>query len=111
MTVSENIRRELVRLCSSDRTRRAEFSRSLPTHWSPTEGYDSATKEPFTRGGAWEAVCRQLAAGCALNAIELDIPKGKTGYWFHFHDARGTRIYVKLQIGSGVVFGRSFHEG
>ena len=46
-----------------------------------------------------------------IQAMLLDKPPGKTGYWFHIQDYAGTRIYVKLMIGSGIVFGRSFHEG
>lgn len=41
----------------------------------------------------------------------LDKPPGKPGYTFHFVDGAGKRIYVKLQIASGFIMGRSFHVG
>lgn len=69
------------------------------------------TGEPYTRTGAWDEVRSQLEGGCVLTKVVLDKPKGKSAYTFHFKDARGNRIYVKLQIGSGTVFGRSFHIG
>lgn len=110
MSVPANIREELVRLCSSGRTRKAEFSPKMPCHWNPWEAKDE-DGQPLTSIAAWDAVHTTLLTDCVVTAIELDKPPGKTGYWFHMTDAAGQRIYVKLMIGSGVVFGRSFHIG
>lgn len=109
--VPENIRQELLRLCKDSRSRTSVFSRKAPTHWVPWQLYDPETGEAFTADGAWLFIAGELANGCQLRTIELDRPAGKTGYWFHGKDARETRIYVKLQLGSGHVIGRSFHEG
>lgn len=111
VNVSDNIRQELLRLCKESRSRTSVFSRKAPTHWVPWELYDPQTGEAFTADGAWVFIERALADGCLLQSIELDRPKGKTGYWFHGEDARGTRIYIKLQLGSGMIIGRSFHDG
>ena len=110
MSVPETIREELVRLCSSTRTRNATFSPKAPTHWNASEARD-ADGQPLTPNGAWDAVHAELLSGCVLTAVELDKPPGKIGYTFHLTDGMGQRIYVKLQIGSGVVLGRSFHIG
>ena len=83
----------------------------MPTEWNPHEARDPATSQPYTRQGAWERVHRELMAGCTLSIVALKKPPGKTGYAFHFHDAAGQRIYVKLQVLSGFVMGRSFHQG
>lgn len=109
--VPDNIRQELIRLCSESRSRKSIFSREAPTHWAPWQLVDPSTSEAFTVDGAWEFVHRQLNEGCGLAVVDLEKPPGKRGYWFHCYDAKGTRIYVKLQLGSGVVIGRSFHEG
>lgn len=109
--VPDNIRQELLRLCKESRSRTSVFSREAPTHWVPWKLYDPETGEAFTVNGAWLFIERALANGCQLQTIELDRPKGKTGYWFHGTDPFGTRIYVKLQLGSGLIIGRSFHEG
>ena len=110
MTVPDNIRQELVRLCSREGTRRSEFSRKAPTKWHPQQARDPSTGESYTPFAAWERVHAELKSGCELEAIVLDKPPGKTGYVFHFEDGAGKLIYVKLQILSGFVMGRSFHE-
>lgn len=110
MSVPETIREELVRLCSSSRTRNSVFSPKAPTHWNASDARD-ADGQPLTVNSAWDAVYAGLLSGCILTAVALDKPPGKTGYAFHLTDGAGQRIYVKLQIGSGVVLGRSFHIG
>lgn len=109
MTVPQSIRQELIRLCSSGKTRRAEFTPKIPTFWNIGEVYDPRTKEPYTRDGAWARIVEELNADCPLEAVDLDHPPGKKGYAFKFKDGREQPIYVKLQIMSGEVRGRSFH--
>lgn len=111
MSVPDNIRQELIRLCGRSGTRKSVFSRALPTHWEPAQAYDPGTGNPFTPNGAWAHVTALLQGGCELEAVALERPPGKTGYVLRFEDHRGTRIYVKLQIVSGMVIGRSFHQG
>lgn len=111
MSVPENIRQELIRLSSREGTRRSVFTDRAPTDWNPNNARDPRSGEPYTRVGAWERVHAELVGGCEIKRVALDKPPGKTGYTFHFVDAVGRRIYVKLQIMSGFVMGRSFHEG
>lgn len=81
----------------------------MPTFWNTGEVYDPRTGEPYTKDGAWDRVVQELGNGCVLSAVALDKPPGKTGYTFKFEDAKGQPIYVKLQMLSGEVRGRSFH--
>lgn len=108
MSIPPNIRQELIRLASKGATRKAVFTSKAPTKWHPDQAYDPKTNEPYTRDAAWERVRAELV-GCDLKTLIMKRPPGKTGYWFQFHDAKGTKIYVKLQLGSGFVLGRSFH--
>jgi hypothetical protein len=110
--VSNAVRSELLRHCDGGRRKRlVEFSREVPVHWNVFEAFDPETQEPYTEDAAWKRIAAELASGCVLNSIVLEKPPGKTGYVLHFFDGVGQRIYVKLQLGSGKVIGRSFHIG
>ena len=109
MPISDEIRSQLAHLASSRRTREAEFSRSRPTHWAPREVVNLSTGAPFTDDEAWELVRSALSAGVDVEQITLEVPAGKAGYVLHLAGSCGEEIYVKLQLGSGVVIGRSFH--
>lgn len=51
-----------------------------------------------------------LKGGHPLEEIELKIPPGKWGYVMKTEAVNGyPSIYIKLQLGSGVVHARSFH--
>ena len=51
-----------------------------------------------------------LESGNEIQEIELDNPRGKTGYVILASGgAQRPDIYIKLQLGSGAVIGRSFH--
>jgi hypothetical protein len=60
---------------------------------------------------AWELIASRLEEGHEVETIILDQPPGKTGYVMKIdlHPGRPL-LYVKLELGSGVVIGRSFHE-
>jgi hypothetical protein len=105
-----SIRRELARLCRSRKTRTAEFSRSQPTQWQPFRTIHPETKETFTEDGAWQFVADLLDAGESLSEVVLEKPPGKKGYVMKIPVKGWRPIYIKLQLGSGQVFGRSFHH-
>ncbi|BBD02447.1 hypothetical protein YGS_C2P0461 [Sphingobium sp. YG1] len=44
-----------------------------------------------------------------METISLAKPAGKTGYVMIVEGFGGEKIYIKLQLGSGQVIGRSFH--
>ena len=105
-----SIRRDLARLCRSRKTRTAEFSRHQPTQWQPFKTIHPETKETFTEDGAWQFVADLLEAGAPLREVTLEKPPGKTGYVMKIPVKGWRPIYIKLQLGSGQVFGRSFHH-
>lgn len=67
----------------------------------------------FTEAASWEYVISQLEAGFIIETVPLRYPPGKRkrGFVMKLPGAPGRPlIYVKLQLGSGVVYGRSFHD-
>jgi len=104
----EGIHRELAVPC------RRRWCRVLgwPRDWRPGTVVDphDADQQVFTEAGAWEFIAELLEAGHPIQEIELDNPAGKRGYVL-VADGGDQRpeIYVKLQLGSGQVIGRSFH--
>ena len=105
-----SIRRELARLCRSRKTRTAEFSPSQPTQWQPWKTIHPQMKDTFTEDGAWQFAADLLDAGEPLKEVSLKKPPGKKGYVMEIPVKGWRPIYIKLQLGSGQVFGRSFHH-
>ena len=104
-----SIRHQLGILCRRKGCRTSAWTPDCPTDWRPTSVANPDTGEPFTEAGAWEWVADQLDAGIVIEPVSLDKPPGKTA--FAFQVTKGAiRIYVKLQLGSGKVIGRSFHR-
>ena len=50
----------------------------------------------------------KLEDGLQLESVQLEKPAGSTGYVLKI-PLGGRQLYVKLQLGSGSVTGRSFH--
>jgi len=104
-------RNQLATLVRRTKKRIVPRSKERPCDWTPTEVTDPATGQWVTQAGAWEIVAEKLEQGEALSAITLDHPPGRVGYVMKFRLAEDQPlIYVKLELGSGYVFGRSFHE-
>lgn len=104
----DRIRRELAVLCRRKSARTSDWSAQRPTEWRPNTVIDPTSDSPFTNVGAWEFVASQLENGVELELVQLEKPPGSSGYVFKI--LLGNRqLYVKLQLGSGKVFGRSFH--
>ena len=65
---------------------------------------------PFTDSGAWDLIASRLEDGHEVDVITLDIPRGATGYVMKIDlEPSVPRLYVKLQLHAGRIFGRSFH--
>jgi len=80
-----------------------------PRDWKPTQVVDPRTGKPFTPVGAWEFVVELLESGIEIETKVLDPPEeGKLAYVIHAPLGR-RNLYVKLQLGSGSIIGRSFH--
>ncbi len=67
----------------------------------------------FTDVGAWAFIveCLHRLDPMEIETVVLDQPPGKAGYVFKVPGASNRpKIYVKLQLVSGAVRGRSFHD-
>jgi hypothetical protein len=69
----------------------------------------SEDREPFTQDGAWNFIIELLESGHPMAQKALKVPAGKSGYVLIVASGEPEPIYIKLEIGSGVVIGRSFH--
>ena len=93
-------------------SRRSSFSRIRPTKWLPRE-IRKPTAFPFeyfTSSEAREFIATKLEEGNPVEVMSLANPPGKIGYVMKIR--LGDEIpllYVKLELGSGIVYGRSFH--
>jgi hypothetical protein len=82
----------------------------MPCDWRPNQVIDPRSGQPFTDPGAWEFIVEKLSDNEPLETISLLKPPGKVGYVMKIRDFdRNSTIYIKLQLGAGVVIGRSFH--
>lgn len=99
----ESIRRELVLLA------RRKRSRVMSSRWMPHTVTNPETNEPFTDAAAWELVATCLEAGDEVSTVSLEIPAGRVGYVLEKVLANREQLYIKLQLGSGRIIGRSFH--
>lgn len=64
----------------------------------------------FTNDGAWELIASKLEGGHRIEIVELQKPKGKTGYVLKIQLESSTPpLYVKLELHRGRILGRSFH--
>jgi hypothetical protein len=107
---SDQDRAQLSKRASSRKTRRSTFSPHAPTKWHPTSLLHPDTGEPFTEDKCWAFVAAAIDAGEAIEVMELKKPAGKRGFVMKLAGHEQTTIYVKLQLLSDKVLGRSFHE-
>ena len=112
MSIDARTRNELIKLASSRKTRTNSWTTSHPTHWDPgsVRNPKGILDTHFTDASAWELIVTQLQAGCEVDTIELEKPRGKKAYVINVHlDGNEPKLYVKVQLGSGIIIGRSFH--
>lgn len=109
MTVTDDFRTMLIKLCRSSRTRTASFEPRRPTKWSPTSLTVPGTQDAFTDAGAWEFIACCIEEGVEIEIIILDKPPNKKGYVMLVPGNNNDVIYIKLQVENNKVIGRSFH--
>ena len=112
MSISAETRRQLVLLARRSHARKTDFSPQLPTEWRPEEVRrpEGGFSPYFTDGAAWEFIADRLEAGHEVEVVSLRKPPNAKGYVMKIELAPGTpMLYVKLQLRSGQVVGRSFH--
>lgn len=65
---------------------------------------------PFTDDEAWQFVADLLEAGQPIEVIDMNDKPGTYGFVMIVDVAGHDRsLYIKVQLGAGVVIGRSFH--
>ena len=109
---TESTRHQLATLARRSRARVTEFSRERPTNWRPGQvrNPDGVLDTHFTDAAAWELIATCLENGHLIEQVELHKPRGATGYVMKIDLEPGrSKLYVKLQLGSGKIIGRSFH--
>ena len=99
-------------LARRSRSRTTAFSRDRPTDWRPGDVRNpgGVLDTHFTDSTAWAFIASRLASGEEVQVIELHAPKGAKGYVMKIDlEPDMPALYVKLQLGSGRIIGRSFH--
>ena len=112
MSIDASTRHQLVVLARRRHARVTEFSRARPTNWRPGEVRDpkGMLASHFTDAAAWELIASALESGHEVETVELKKPPGATGYVMKIDLEPGhAPLYVKFQLGSGKIIGRSFH--
>ncbi len=104
-----NVRADLLRRCSSERTRSVSPSRDRPCKWNPGNVRKPGEIVAFRPDEAWEFAAEMLRQGIPIEIIELDHPPGKRGYVIKPFGHAGEVLYIKFEFGASGVFGRSFH--
>lgn len=110
--LSESTRHQLAVLAKRGHARETQFSASRPTDWRPGQvrNPDGILDTHFTNVGAWELIATKLEGGHPVKVVRLNKPSGGTGYVMKIDIEPGQpQLYIKLQLGSGKIIGRSFH--
>ena len=107
--VPQSIRREAAILARRKKARSVKFSREAPCEWQPQTVNEPETGAVFTPAGAWEFVAEKLEdENQSVRWVELKKPPGKKALVMIVANSDGD-IYIKFQLGSGKIMGRSFH--
>lgn len=112
MVLSESTRHQLVILARRSNSRVTEFHPDRPTKWCPGQvrNPDGVLDSYFTDISAWEFVAAMLENGHPVEVMRLDKPPGAKGYVMKIDiEPDKPKLYIKLQLGSGKIIGRSFH--
>jgi len=112
LALSVSTRHQLVVLARRSQARVTEFSTDRPTDWRPGQVRNPSgiLDTHFTDAAAWEFIASRLEDGHPVEIVELRKPAGSTGYVMKIDIEPGRpQLYVKLQLGSGKIIGRSFH--
>ena len=112
LALRESIRRQLTVLARRSDARVTAFSADRPTDWRPGEirNPDGILDTHFTDAAAWELIASRLETGHLVEIVELRKPPGAKGYVMKIDlEAGRPQVYIKLQLGSGQIIGRSFH--
>ena len=89
-----------------------DYSHARPTDWRPGQvrNPEGILDTHYTDEAAWELIATRLEGGHPIESVALHKPQGATGYVMKIDlQPDRPRLYIKLQMGSGRIIGRSFH--
>ena len=112
LLLDKALRRQLVVLARRSNARSSDFSTSRPTNWRPTQVRNphGIIDDYFTNTTAWEFIATTLETGHLVEVVELQKPPGRKGFVMKVDIQSGLpQVYIKVELGSGKIFGRSFH--
>ncbi|MXW06584.1 MAG: hypothetical protein F4X56_00185 [Gammaproteobacteria bacterium] len=112
MSIDDSIRQQLIILARKPKAQVVSFTLSSPTDWRPesVRRPDGEFNTHFNSSSAWEFIATQLESGCEVEIVNLQKPPGKKAYVMTLDLGNSEReLYVKVQLGSGKIIGRSFH--
>ena len=112
VSCAHSIRHHLAVLARRPTARITEFSRGRPTDWRPGQVRNPAGSLDgyFTDAAAWDLIASKLEGGHEVEAVRLRRPAGRIGYVMKIElEPDQPMLYVKVELGSGKIFGRSFH--
>src|SRR5438128_2525080 len=75
-----SIRSELSRLAKRRQDRITEWSRQMPTEWTPGKVTNPEVDMPFTDAGAWLFVAQLLDAGHPIQQVTLRQSRSEAAY-------------------------------
>jgi hypothetical protein len=104
------VRSELSRLAKRKEDRITEWSRHMPTEWTPGKVVNPEVDMPFTEAGAWHFVAHLLDTGHPIQQVTLRQSRSEVAYVMLVDLKPATpKLYIKLQLKRGKICGRSFH--
>lgn len=110
MGIDDSTRRELAVLARRPRARGTAFGSTRPTVWQPRQVRNPDGGLPFSDTGAWDLIASKIESDHDVEVITLEKPPGATGYVMKIVlEPTAPLLYVKLELRSGRILGRSFH--
>ena len=112
MVLKDSLRHQLVILARRSKARVTAFRSDRPNDWRPGQvrNPDGVLDSYFTDASAWEYIATKLENEHPVEVIRLDKPSGAEGYVMKIDiEPDRPKLYIKLQLGSGKIIGRSFH--
>jgi hypothetical protein len=105
----ESIRHQILALAKRVSARVSESTPEHPCRWRPNTVKHPESGYSFTNKSAWEFVVELLESNHPIEEVTLKQPPGRKGYVMFVELGHVRPLYIKLQLGTGAVIGRSFH--
>lgn len=104
------VRKQIALLARRKEARIVPRSAQMPCRWEPTSVINLNSELPFTDVGVWHYIADLAESGHPIEEITLNQPKGEKAYVMIVDlGETAARLYIKVQLKRGRIFGRSFH--